>query len=114
MRNDILDQIEKNTGPRTCPQCGYQFPLWPLVKRLVMSYGSTKWHCPNCGESLKCDTIKLQMIWLVSLLLYSVPLGVLIYYFDLGLLNIAYMIPYFVYVLFTFNQVNFKKSEPKA
>jgi len=36
-KNDnILDAGDKRSGPRTCPECGYQFSLLLFVKRYVM------------------------------------------------------------------------------
>lgn len=111
MRNDILDEVEKNTGPRTCPECGYQFPFEEFVKRYVMSYGLSKWSCQDCRELIKCDFIKIQIMSLVGLLISGVLFGVLTFYFDLGLLNIIFLVPGFALVLLTFFYVKFEKYE---
>ncbi|MCG8332190.1 MAG: hypothetical protein MI974_31180 [Chitinophagales bacterium] len=111
MSNDILDEVEKYTGPRTCPECGYQFPLWKFVKRYVMSYGLSKWPCHSCGELIKCDFIKLQFFWLLGLLPSGFLFSVMISYFDLGVLNIIFLTPYFAFVLITFHYLTFEKGE---
>ena len=87
MSNDILDEIERNTGPRTCPECGHQFPFGDFVRRYVMSYGLSKWSCQGCHKLIKCDFIKVQIIWLVGLLISGVLFSVLTFYFDLGAFN---------------------------
>lgn len=110
MSNDILD-YEKNTGPRTCPECGYQFPIWEFVKRFVMSYGLSKWSCQGCRELIKCESIKIQIMLLIGLLISGVLFGVLTSYYDLGLLNIIFLIPGFAAVFLTFFYVKFEKYE---
>jgi hypothetical protein len=47
-KNDnILDAVDKNTGSRTCPECGYQFSVLLFVKRYVMKFGFPKWTCES-------------------------------------------------------------------
>lgn len=111
MREDILDEAEKYTGPRTCPKCGYQFPLGKFVRRYVMSYGLSKWPCYGCHEVIKCDFIKIQFYWLLGLLPFSFLFSVLITYADLGGGNVLYLIPFFAFVLLTFYYVKFEKYE---
>lgn len=111
MSNDILDEVEKNTGPRTCPECGYQFPFGAFVIRYVMSYGLSKWSCQGCRELIKCDFIKIQIMWFVGLMISGVLFGVLTTYLDLGLLNIIFLIPGFAFVLLTLFYVKFEKCE---
>ena len=110
MSNNILD-FEKNTGPRTCPECGYQFPFGEFVKRFVMSYGLSKWSCQGCRELIKCDSINIQIMLLIGLLISGVLFGVLTSYYDLGLLNIIFLIPGFAVVILTFFYVKFEKYE---
>lgn len=111
MRNDILDEVEKNTGPRICPECGYQFPFKEFVRQYVMSYGLSKWSCQRCRELIKCDFIKLQIMWLVGLFIAGALFGVLTSYFDLGLLIIIILIPFFAFVLLSLFYVKFEKSK---
>lgn len=111
MHNNILDEAEKYTGPRTCPVCGHQFPLGDFVRRYVMSYGLSKWHCQGCRELIQCDFIKIQFFWLLGLIPFSGLFGVLVYNSDLGLLNIIYVIPFFTFVILTFYYVKFEKCE---
>lgn len=109
MRNNILDEAEKYTTPRTCPNCGHEYPLRTLVKRYIMSYGLSKWACPNCDTLIKCDFIRIQMIWFVGILLTGVLCGVLNAYFDLGLLNIIFVILYFAFALWVLSQAKFER-----
>ncbi|MCF8243634.1 MAG: hypothetical protein K9J37_04470 [Saprospiraceae bacterium] len=109
MHNEILDIVEKNTGPRTCPACGHQYPFGVFVRRYVMSYGLSTWPCQGCRESIKCDFIKLQIMWLVGLVITGFVLGVLTAYFDWGLLNLILLIPYFAFVLLTLFYAKFEK-----
>ncbi len=111
MSNDILDEIEKFTGPRTCPECGYQFPFWEFVRRFVMSKGLSEWHCQSCGELIKCDYILIQILWMVGLLVSGILFGVLLPYIGLALLNIIILILNFAFVLLTLFYVKFEKSE---
>lgn len=111
MSNDILDEVEKNTGPRTCPECGHQFPFWEFVKRYVMSYGLSKWHCHGCRELIKCDYIKIQIIWLFGLLVSGSLFGFLHSYFDWGFFNIIFVIPSFAFVFLTLFYVKFEKCK---
>jgi len=113
MSNDILDEAIEHTGARTCPKCGYQFPFGEFVKRYVrgyvMSYGLSKWSCQNCRELIKCDFIKIQMMWLLGLLISGFLFGVLTPYFGLGLFNILFLIPFFAFGLITLFYMKFEK-----
>lgn len=109
MNNDILDGFEKYSGPRTCPECGYQFPFGEFVSRYVMSYGLSKWTCQGCGELIKCDFIKIQIIWLVGLLIFAALFGFLSSNFGLSFLNILSIIPYLAFVMLTLFYAKFEK-----
>ena len=111
MNKEILDEVEKYTGPRTCPECGHQFPVGEFVKRFVMGFGLSKWRCQGCRVLIKCDFIKIQMLTLAGLTISGILLGVLTSYFDLGLFNIIYLLPGFAFVFLTFYYVKFEKSE---
>ena len=109
MSNDILDEAEKYTEPRTCPECGYQLPFRKFVLRFIMSYGFLKWSCPGCRVVLKSDFVKIQFWWLVGLLVFGVLFGVLAYYFDLGWLNIIFLLPFYIFVMLTLYYMKFEK-----
>lgn len=111
MRNDILDEAEEHTGPRTCPECGYQVPFAEFVRRTVMSYGLSKWHCQACRELIKCDLVKVQFLWLLGLVPFGFLFSILSTYADIGGGNIIYSIPFFAFVLLTFYYVKFEKEE---
>jgi len=111
MSNDILDEVEKNTNPRTCPECGYQFPFGAFVTRYLMSYGLSKWSCHGCGELIKCDFIKIQMMWLVGLVIFGGLFGVFVFYLDLGLFNIIFLLPFFAFVWRTLFYAKFEKHK---
>lgn len=111
MSNNILDEAEKYTGPRTCPECGHQFPFGDFVKRCVMSYGSSKWSCQACRTAIKCDLIKVQLFWLIGLLPFGFLFSVLRPYVDLGSFDFLLVVPFFAFVLSTLYYVKFEKQE---
>ncbi len=112
MHNDILDETEQYTGPRTCPECGYQFPLGKFVRRYVMSYGLSKWNCQNCGQAIQCDFIKLQFFWLLGLIPFGFLFGASLSYFDLdNSFSFFFLLPFFAFVLLTFYYVKFEKQD---
>jgi len=115
MNEDILDKKEKHLGLRTCPECGHQFPFGRFVKRYlmlyIMSYGPSKWTCHSCRVLIKCDFIKVQIMWLIGFLILVAILGVLSSHFGLGLLSIIFFLFYFAFVLLTLFYVRFEKYE---
>lgn len=112
MSNDILDEVEKYTGPRTCPECGHQFPFGQFVRQYVMSYGGlSKWACQGCRELIKCDFVKVQVFWLIGIVPFGFLFSVLISYFDLGFLNIIFSAPFFAFALLTLYYAKFEKYE---
>ncbi len=60
--NKVLDAAEKHTGPRTCPECGFQYPLPLFIKRYVMKFGFPKWACPSCQKLIKYNYFKSNLI----------------------------------------------------
>ena len=74
-----------------------------------MSYGLSKWMCQGCRELIKCDFIKIQMMWLIGVLIFGALFGVLISYFGLGLINVIFLVPYFAFILVTLFYAEFKK-----
>lgn len=111
MSNNILDEVEKHTGPRTCPECGHQFPFEKFVKIFIMSYGLSKWPCHGCREIIKCNFMVIQMVWFVGSLIYGVLLGVFTHYFGLDVINIIYLIPFLAFTLLTLYYAKFEKYE---
>jgi predicted RNA-binding Zn-ribbon protein involved in translation (DUF1610 family) len=111
MSKQILDETEKYTGPRTCPNCGYEFPFRQFVRLYVMGYGLSKWNCHSCGELIKCDFIRVQIIWLIAILFTGVICGLANSYIDLGMFNILFVILYFAFALRTLYYVKFERFE---
>ena len=109
MRPDILDEKIDETGPRTCPDCGYRFPFGVFVRRYGAAFGFSKWDCPRCGERLTYDFSKLQMWWFAGLVVTGVAYGFTSRYFDLGIFNLLYMLPYFGFMLVTLYYVEFER-----
>jgi uncharacterized protein (UPF0212 family) len=108
-KNDnILDVVDKNTGPRTCPECGYQFSLLLFVKRYVMKFGFPKWTCPSCHEFIKYNYTKSNLIGAVGFIICIFLFQVLLSKIGLDLPNFIFLIPYFFFVLV---QLNFDKFE---
>jgi len=111
MSNEILDLEDKYSGPRTCPNCGHQFPFEKFVNRFVMSFGLSKFSCQNCGAPLKCDYMKIQLTWGASL----IPIGILFLflkdYLSVGWLTIISLAIYMTVVLVTLYHAKFKRNE---
>jgi len=103
MNNDILDEAEKQSGPRICPECGYQFPFAKFVSRYLMSYGLSKWSCQGCQTLLKCDFMKIQM--------FGALCGLLMSYIGAGWSIAISLVLYFVFALRTLFYVEFAKYE---
>lgn len=106
--DNILDAVDKKTGPRTCPECGYQFPLSAFVKRYVMKFGFAKWTCPNCQKSIKYNYTKSNLIGAVGFIACVFAFQILPPKFGLELPNFSFLIPYFVFLLV---QLNFDRLE---
>ncbi len=97
MRNELLDEDIKYTGPRICPECGYQFPFEEFVRRYIMAFGLSKWSCRGCGEVIKCGFIKLQILSLIGLVIAGILFGFVSSYSDWDLLNIFFLLLGFVF-----------------
>lgn len=74
-----------------------------------MSYGLSEWHCQSCSTLIKCDFIKIQVIWLAGLVVFGALFGFMSNYFDLGLLNFIFLIPFFVFALLSLYYAAFEK-----
>jgi len=109
MNKNILDETEKHTGPRICPNCGHQFPFRKFVRLYVMGYGLSKWACHGCGEVIKCDFVRVQIIWLVGILTTGILCGILNSYIYLGLFNIIFVMLYFAFALRVLFNVKFER-----
>ena len=106
--DDILDAVDKKTGSRTCPECGYQFHLFLFVKRYVMKFGFSKWKCPSCQKSIKYNYTKSNLIGAVGFIICVFGFQILPARFGMDLPNFSFLIPYFVFLLV---QLNFDKLE---
>ncbi len=111
MHHNILDEPEKETNPRTCPACGFQFPFWTFVRKYAMAFGFSRWSCQSCGEQLKCDYIKMQVWWLLGLVPCALLMGISLSYFDLGAWNIIFVFPFYAFVLLTLYYAKFERYE---
>ena len=114
MNDNILDtpeETEKHTGPRICPVCGYQFPYWEFVRKYIVSYGLSRFMCRNCREVLKCDYIKIQIVWNIGTLIFGVLFWLALSYLNLGAFNFIFLILYLVFVFMTFYYLKFEKHE---
>lgn len=103
-RNDnILDAADKHTKPRTCPECGYQFPFSLFLKRYVMKFGFLKWTCPSCNEFIKYNYTKSNIIGAVIFFacIFSVQFLQLKFGWDLP--KFIFLIPYFLLGLILLN-----------
>ena len=110
MNNNILDEAQQYTGPRTCPSCGYQFPFWKFIRRYVRSYGLSTWACHRCTQPIKCDFIKIQFFWLLGLLPSGIVFSISAMYFGTGFLNVIFLMPFLGWIAYTFYYAKFEKQ----
>lgn len=75
-----------------------------------MGFGLSEWACQGCGEQIKCDFVRVQMIWLAGMLLTGVLFGVINSYINLGIFNVLFVILYFGFALRTLFLVKFEKK----
>ncbi len=98
MSNNILDKTDNHTGPRTCPECGFQFPFLLFVNRYIMKYGIAKWSCPSCQEFITYNYRRTYFLWLVgffvAILIFQ---GIRLLGWDLQ--NVFFVLPCIVLVL---------------
>lgn len=108
MSREILDDSIKYPGPRTCPECGFQFPFGEFVRRYMMAIGLSKWSCQGCRKLIKCDFIKIQILSLVGLTISGVLFGILLPYFNSVLLGIFSLILSCAFVSLAFYYTKFE------
>jgi len=103
-RNDnILDEVEKNIGPRTCPECGYQFSLLLFLKRYILKHGFSKWTCPNCNKFIKYNYTKANIIMVIVFFVCVFSFLGLQSKFGWDFPNYAFIIPYFIFAIILLN-----------
>lgn len=108
-RNEnILDSNDQYTGPRTCPECGYQFSLLLFVKRYVLKFGFPKWTCPSCHKFIKYNYTKSNLIGAVGFIVCILFVQTLKSKIGLDLPTFTFLIPYLFFMLV---QLNFDKFE---
>ena len=109
--NNILDEADKNTGPRTCPECGYQYTLLLFVKRYVMKFGFSKWTCPSCHEFIKYNYFKSNLIGAIVFLVCVFSFQGLQSSLGWDLPNYIFIIPYFFFALILLNLDTLEKHK---
>ncbi len=102
-KNNILDSVDMDKGPRMCPECGYQFPLLLFVKRYVMKFGFPKWTCPNCQEYIKYNYTKANLVGLVIFIVSVILFVGLQSKLKWDLPILALLVPYFFFTLVFLN-----------
>jgi CXXC-20-CXXC protein len=40
---------------RTCPHCGYKYPIGEYVKKIVFRIVFSEWDCPSCNKRITFD-----------------------------------------------------------
>jgi hypothetical protein len=40
---------------RTCPHCGYKYPISEYVKKIVFKIVFSEWDCPRCSQKITFD-----------------------------------------------------------
>lgn len=112
MRNDdeILDAIEEKIGPRTCPECGYQFPYKLFVKRYILKFDVAKWKCPSCHELIKFNDFRFNVIGAIIFFVCIFSFLFIRSKFELDLPLLVFLIPFFTLILIL---VSFEKFEKK-
>ena len=76
-----------------------------------MAFGLSKWSCRGCGELIKCDFIKIQILSLFGLVISGILFAVATAYVDLGLFNFIFLLPGFALFLLAFYYVKFEQGE---
>lgn len=111
MSNNILDAMDKRKEPRTCPECGYRFPLLLFIKRFAMKFGFSKWTCPSCQKNIKYNYTKTNLIWGAAFLFFIFLSEGLQLMFGWDFPNFVFLIPYLIFILIRLNLATFEKYE---
>jgi hypothetical protein len=59
---------------RTCPCCGYKYPLKVYYRKLIFKFIDSKWHCENCKSVLTFNfgrRIQVILIAMLPVLIYN-------------------------------------------
>ncbi len=104
----ILDAVGKDIGPRTCPECEFQFPLSLFVKRYVMKFGFPKWTCPSCHQLINYNYFKSNVMMAIGFVVVVGAWLLLQSKLGLELSPFVFLIPYFFFILML---LNFDKIE---
>ena len=99
MTNDILDKADNHSGPRTCPECGFQFPFLLFVNRFIMKYGISKWSCPSCQAFITYNYRKTYLLWAAGFFLIIFLFQGVRLLFEWNLQNQFFIIPCIFLVL---------------
>lgn len=108
-KDEILDTVDKHKGPRTCPECGYQFPFSLFMKRYVMKFGFPKWTCPSCRKLIKYNFFKSNLIGAVIFFAFVFLFQGLKSTFGWDMPDFIFMIPYFFLALLLLNRDTFEE-----
>ena len=109
--NNILDAPEKYSGPRTCPNCGYQVSFWKFVGRYATARGQSLFYCPNCRNQLKFAYFKIQVLLLLGICLVGVLFGLSHAYFDFGSFDFLFVFPFMGLVFSILYFAKFKENK---
>lgn len=110
-KENILDEADQHTGPRTCPECGYQYPFSLFVRRYVLKYGFPKWTCPNCQQFIKYNYTKSNFIGITGSLVYIFIVMGIQSEVDWVIPNSMFLIPYLAIGLILLKRDTFQKYE---
>lgn len=108
---NILDATDKNSGPRTCPECGYQFPLILFVRRFVSKFGFPKWTCPSCRQFIRYNYTRANLIGVVVFIICIVSYLGLKAKLGWDLPDYFFIFPYFFLGLILLNMDRLEKHE---
>ncbi len=109
--DNILDAAEKKSGPRICPECGFQYPVSLFIKRYVLKFGFSKWTCPNCSKLIKYNYYKSNLISLVGFLVCVFSFQALNSKFGFNLPFFLFLVPYFVFLFILLKNEKLEKHE---
>jgi CXXC-20-CXXC protein len=53
---------------RTCPSCGYKYPLKVYYRKLIFKFIDSKWYCENCNSVLTFNFGRRILVILIAML----------------------------------------------
>jgi hypothetical protein len=100
---------------RTCPHCGYKYPVSEYVKKIVFKLVFSEWDCPVCMKKLTFDfsrRVKVALCFGGLYVLLSLLITFLKNRFGMTpLMWIVLLVLFIIGSIFIFTFDTFKKAE---